>query len=63
MPALYLEVLAALRNPDATTEQVGAIISKDMAMMTKILQVLNSAYFGLSQRITDPSEAIGILGL
>ena len=62
MPALYLEVLAALRNPDATTEQVGAIISKDMAMMTKVLQVLNSAYFGLSQRISDPSEAIGILG-
>jgi HD-like signal output (HDOD) protein len=30
--------------------------------MTKLLQVLNSAYFGLSRKITDPVEAVGILG-
>ncbi len=62
VPSLYFEVLAALRSPDASTEQVGAIIAKDMAMMTKLLQVLNSAYFGLSRKITDPVEAVGILG-
>ena len=62
VPSLYFEVLAALRSPDASTEQVGAIIAKDMAMMTKLLQVLNSAYFGLSRKISDPVEAVGILG-
>ena len=62
LPTLYIEVLNALRSPNATTEDVGAIIAKDMAMMTKLLQVLNSAYFGLPRTITDPAEAVGLLG-
>jgi HD-like signal output (HDOD) protein/CheY-like chemotaxis protein len=62
VPSLYLEVLTALRSPSSTTDQIGAIIAKDMAMMTKLLQVLNSACFGLPRRITDPAEAVGILG-
>jgi HD-like signal output (HDOD) protein len=62
VPSLFLEVLNALKSPDSTTEQIGAIIAKDMAMMTKLLQVLNSACFGLPRRITDPAEAVGILG-
>ncbi|MDB6021182.1 MAG: hypothetical protein JWQ04_1039, partial [Pedosphaera sp.] len=62
MPTLYLEVMALLKSPDATTEQIGAIIAKDMAMMTKLLQVLNSACFALPRKINDPAEAVGILG-
>lgn len=62
VPAIYLELISALRNPNATTEDIGAIISKDMAITTKLLQVTNSAYFGLSSRITDPAQAVGILG-
>ena len=62
IPSLYLEILAALRSPDATTEQIGALLARDMAMMTKLLQVLNSAYFGLPRRISDPAEVVGILG-
>ena len=63
IPSLYLEVIAALNNPDATTvRRSGAIVAKDMAMTTKMLQVLNSAYFSLPRSITDPAEAVGILG-
>jgi putative nucleotidyltransferase with HDIG domain len=62
IPSLYLEVQAALKSSDATTEQVGAIIAKDMAMMTKLLQVINSACFGLPRKITNPTEAVGLLG-
>ena len=62
VPTLYIEVLSALRSPDSTTEQIGTIIAKDMAMMTKLLQVLNSACFGLPRRISNPAEAVGILG-
>ncbi len=62
LPSLYLDVLAALRSTSATPEEVGAIIAKDMAMTTKLLQVLNSAYFGLPRTITEPAEAVGLLG-
>jgi putative nucleotidyltransferase with HDIG domain len=62
VPSLYLEVTSALRSPNASTTEVGAIISKDMAMMTKLLQVTNSACFGVARKISDPVEAVGILG-
>jgi HD-like signal output (HDOD) protein len=62
IPSLYLEVVSALKDPNATTDEIGAIIAKDMAMTTKLVQVLNSAYFGLPRTITDPTEAVGILG-
>jgi putative nucleotidyltransferase with HDIG domain len=62
IPSLYVEVVNALQNPNATTAEVGAIIARDMAMTTKLVQVLNSAYFGLPRTITDPTEAVGILG-
>ena len=62
IPSLYVEVVNALQNPNATTVDIGAIIARDMAMTTKLVQVLNSAYFGLSRAVTDPTEAVGILG-
>lgn len=62
IPSLYLEVVNALRDPDATTATIGGIIARDMAMTTKLLQMINSAYYGLSRRIVDPVEAVGILG-
>jgi putative nucleotidyltransferase with HDIG domain len=62
IPSLYIDVVNALKDPNATTEDIGTIIAKDMAMTTKLVQVLNSAYFGLPRTITDPTEAVGILG-
>ena len=62
VPSLYLEVINALKQPHVTTAEVGGIIAKDMAMTTKLLQVTNSACFGLPRKISDPVEAVGILG-
>jgi putative nucleotidyltransferase with HDIG domain len=62
IPSLYVEVVNALQNPNATTADIGAIIARDMAMTTKLVQVLNSAYFALPRAITDPTEAVGLLG-
>ncbi|HWD18065.1 MAG TPA: response regulator [Verrucomicrobiae bacterium] len=62
IPSIYLEVRAALKSPSASPDSIGAILGKDMAMTTKLLQVCNSSYFGLSRKITDVGEAVGLLG-
>jgi HD-like signal output (HDOD) protein/CheY-like chemotaxis protein len=62
VPSAYLEITAVLRSASATTTEVSEIIARDMAMTTKLLQVVNSAYFGLPQKITEPEEAVAILG-
>ena len=34
-----------------------------MAMLSKVLQVVNSAYFGLRRTISSPGHALALLGL
>jgi HD-like signal output (HDOD) protein len=63
LPSIYTAVLRELKSPDASTHKVGDLIGKDLAMTTKILQMLNSVFYGLPRQITDLGEAIGILGL
>jgi HD-like signal output (HDOD) protein/ActR/RegA family two-component response regulator len=63
LPSLYFEVMRELNSINASTDKIGEIISRDLSMTTKMLRMLNSAYFGLSRQITDPSEAVGFLGL
>jgi HD-like signal output (HDOD) protein len=63
MPSVYFDILKSLESPDTTVEQVGATIARDAAMTAKMLQLVNSAFFGLHRQLTDPAEAVMQLGL
>jgi HD-like signal output (HDOD) protein/CheY-like chemotaxis protein len=63
LPTLYVEVLKELRSPNASAQAVGEIVAKDLAMSAKMLQIVNSAFYGLQRKITDPSEAVLLLGM
>jgi len=62
-PSLYLKVTEALKSPDISLQAIGEIIAKDVGMTAKILQLVNSAFFGLPRKITNITQAVGILGL
>jgi HD-like signal output (HDOD) protein/CheY-like chemotaxis protein len=63
IPSLYFEILEEMKSPNSTVESVGGIIAKDIGMTAKVLQMVNSAFFGLSQDITSPGQAATFLGL
>lgn len=63
LPAVYQQLVACLKAPDATLADVAAIISDDIAMTVAILKIVNSAYFGLSRPITTIDRAVSFLGL
>jgi HD-like signal output (HDOD) protein/CheY-like chemotaxis protein len=62
MPATYQRVIDLIASPDSSLRQVGKIVASDIGMSAKILQVVNSAYYGLRHRITDPIHAVVYLG-
>jgi len=62
LPAVYTEVVGELQSPEPSVQKIGDIISKDMGMAAKILQVVNSAFFGLVRKISNPKEAVMLLG-
>jgi HD-like signal output (HDOD) protein len=63
LPSLYAEIVQEMQSEDASIKKASAIIAKDLGMSTKILQVINSAYFGLPGRVTSLHQAVSLLGL
>jgi len=63
LPDLYARLQRAMVTPDVSVDQVAAIIEQDMAMSAKVLQLVNSAFFGLFQRVESPARAVALLGL
>ena len=63
IPAVYGELLKVLRTGEASPQTVGRIMAQDMAMTAKVLQLVNSAFFGVSRQITSPVDAVVYLGM
>ncbi|MDX2500532.1 MAG: response regulator [Deltaproteobacteria bacterium] len=63
LPSIYSASIEEMHSEDPSLKNVGDIISKDLSMTAKILQVINSVFFGLSRKIGSPQEAVVLLGL
>lgn len=63
LPDLYARIMAELRSPSASTASVGRIISQDIAMTAKVLQLVNSSFFGMPRHVSSPNEAVVLLGI
>jgi len=62
LPVIYQELFQKMQDPKVTVTEVAAIITQDQALTTKILSLVNSAFFGYSKEINTISRAVVILG-
>jgi HD-like signal output (HDOD) protein/CheY-like chemotaxis protein len=62
LPTLYTEMMKELEYPEPRMDRIGDIVEKDIGMTVKILQLVNSAFFGLRRPISDAYQAINYLG-
>jgi putative nucleotidyltransferase with HDIG domain len=63
LPQVYFQLLDELQSEDASMSEIGEIISKDIGMTAKILQLVNSAFFGLPHHVSNPAQAASLLGI
>ncbi|MBN1844702.1 MAG: HDOD domain-containing protein [Sedimentisphaerales bacterium] len=63
LSSVYTQLMQTLQSQECSAKAVGEIIGQDIAMSAKILQLVNSAFFGVRQRITGIPQAVGLLGL
>jgi HD-like signal output (HDOD) protein/CheY-like chemotaxis protein len=62
-PALYAQLVQLLALPTSSIADAAKVVERDIGTSSKILQVVNSAFFGLSQRVGDIRTAVSYLGL
>lgn len=63
LPVLYEELVRCIREDRISLSEIGRIIQKDPAMSARILQMVNSAFFGLARQVVSPADAASILGI
>jgi putative nucleotidyltransferase with HDIG domain len=63
IPAVYLELSEKLKTGEPSLQEVGEIIIRDPSLIIKLLQIVNSPFYGLPMPVTDPQKAVALLGL
>ena len=63
LPRLYRDLTSALQEEEVDIEAVGRIVEQDVGIAAKILQLVNSSFFGLSSDICDLRQATAYLGI
>lgn len=58
----YNRILYELRSPTWTMDQVGHFVASDPAITTELLKNANSASFGFRRVVSDPKDAVMLLG-
>jgi HD-like signal output (HDOD) protein/CheY-like chemotaxis protein len=62
-PEMYFQIALEMQSPNASVETVGKLIARDPAIAAKVLQLANSAVFGLQLQVANPVEAVNYIGL
>ena len=61
-PALYHELQTELQSEDVSLKKIADIVTKDAGMTAKILQLANSAFMGARFNVSNPTQAITLIG-
>lgn len=66
MPSLsttVAKILEICNDPNTSPADLNKVISLDPVLMAKIMKLINSAYYGMSQEVTSLARAIIMLGI
>ncbi|MDR0354131.1 MAG: HDOD domain-containing protein [Deltaproteobacteria bacterium] len=62
VPGIVAKISRMVENPETSASEVGRLISQDQVLSAKVLRMANSAFFGMSRKISSISQALVILG-
>jgi HD-like signal output (HDOD) protein len=62
VPGIVAKISRIVENPETSVADVGRLISQDQVLSAKVLRMANSAFFGMSRKISSIPQALIILG-
>ncbi|HZJ62957.1 MAG TPA: response regulator [Kofleriaceae bacterium] len=61
-PDLFFELSRLMQSPTTSVADVAKVVTRDPGLSAKLLQLVNSAYFGTGQATTSIQQAVALLG-
>jgi HD-like signal output (HDOD) protein len=62
LPQVVHQIIHLTNNPNASVKDLERLISIDQGMSTRVLNTVNSAYYGFSRKIASIKDAVVLLG-
>ena len=62
LPEVYLKVTEQLDDAEVNVHEIGETVQTGPAISTRILKMVNSAYYGMPNKVTTISQAVALLG-
>jgi HD-like signal output (HDOD) protein len=62
LPVVIEKITRLLQNPQTSAEELGKAITTDQALASKVLKLVNSAFYGFPGKISTITHAVVILG-
>ena len=62
LPEIYLRVAEQLEDETITVQQIGDTVQHDPAITTRVLKMVNSAYYGLPIQVASVAQSVSLLG-
>jgi putative nucleotidyltransferase with HDIG domain len=63
LPIIAQKIQQLISNDRSNMAQIASFISKDQAISSRVIRLVNSAFFGLRNRVASIQQAIVLLGL
>jgi HD-like signal output (HDOD) protein len=63
LPRTFMALREKLADPNASVKEVVKLVEQDISIAAKILQLVNSAFFGLPREISTMNTAVSYLGI
>ena len=63
LPEVCIQVQALADSPHTTAEDIGEVVGKDTALTSRLLKLVNSAYFGMPVKIDTITRAVNMIGM
>lgn len=63
LPSIYNQLVKEMKSESVSVRRVADLIRGDIAITARVLQIINSAHFGMSRRVESVLQAVNLLGL
>ncbi len=63
LPEVYLEIRRLMDDPHSVLDDFSAVVNTDPGLLSVVLKIVNSAFFGFSGQIYNVSRALNMIGI